>query len=245
MEKEYRILLESFRNSYFVRSLKYPNSLEYDNKEDKLSNINKKTPVTLNDISYKDGKYYLSGVFKIGEHVFDCSQFSNSFNESTRIGTYGSYESTAYFLNNDLKFETTYSAYRTLVGSNEEVSSIHDNIYDKKSTIVKNFIERVSGTFEEEFIYESDEDVYIHKSNKTSEIETLKFEITDEEVTMIKNTPKNDFNLVPRRQYAELKNERDRLIRMINQQKGREKTKEKGNNKPKEKDNSAHKKRRY
>ncbi len=217
-EKEYSVLLESFRNSYFVRSIKYPELLGYDNKEDKQSIIDEKTRIILNDISYKDGKYYLSGFYKVGEHVLDYSQFSDYYNEITRIGTHGNYESVAYFINNDLIFETNYSAYRTIVGTNEELSSIHNNIYDKKSSVVNNFIEKVSGIFEEEFIYEPNEDVYIHKSKTVDEIETLKYELKDEDITLLKYKPKSDFNLVPRKQYSELKNERDRLINKINRE---------------------------
>lgn len=225
--EEFSIVMSCFKNSYFLRSITDPKTIESINKKEKsliesmiiyeTDEIKEKTRLTLSDISYKDGKYYLEGSFMIREDKSDAyiyPSFEEVFNSNTRLGTLGSYETVAYFKDDTLKFETDFGGYKTIIGGNLDGSSLQDNIINKTSKVVNNYIERISGRVEEEFTYDNSLGEYIHKSVVSKDVENLVIDPNFEHIIEIPlNLKKEQKSLVNK--YAYLKNERDRQLKEI------------------------------
>lgn len=222
MNKDFNLIISCFKDSYFVRALIDPKSINNMDKKEKSmiesmiiyqnNDIFESSRVTLSDISFKDGKFYLEGSFITREDKNDAiiyPSFEDVFNSDTRLLTIGSYESIASLEEDSITFETSYGGYKKIIGGNLDGESLHDPIITDTKEVVKNYIERVSGTIEEKYIKENG--IYYHSSEISKDNEDL---IIDEDynhrllISKPKTTKVQDT-------YAYLKNERDRLIKEI------------------------------
>ncbi len=188
---------------------------KYNTEGEELKYISR---ANLKNITFKDGKYYLEGSFVTREDKSDAfiyPSFESVFNSNTRLGVIGSYETVAFFQDDTLKFQTDYAGYRTIIGGNLDGASIHDMLFKQSGDVVKNYVERVSGSLDEEFIYDLKSDMYFHKSTVSKDIEELVVDENHEHPEFVFGdmTTEEELKKKPKNMYAFLKNERERLIR--------------------------------
>lgn len=232
--KKRNLVRACFYDSYFVRSMKDSKGIEL--KEDKTKSflnqmmiymkdeIDSITKITLQEITYSNDKYYLKGGFVIKENKIDLNMYltlkdtniypkfeEKIYNSNTIIGIKGEYESIAYFNNNSLIFETEFGGYRAIIGGNYDDSTLQDNIINKTTSVMKNYVDRISGFVEEEFHYDKKSGLYIHTSVIANDEELIL------DINNVPNMidPKNKLIKIyyhPVKGYAELLDERERLI---------------------------------
>lgn len=220
MDKDFNLIISCFKDSYFVRALIDPKSINNVEKREKSiiesmmiyqnNDIFSSSRVTLSDIYFKDDKFYLEGSFIVREDKNDAliyPSLEDVFNADTRMLTTGSYESIVSLEEDSITFETSYGGYRKIIGGNLDGQSLNDPIITNTREVVKNYIERVSGTLEEKYTKENG--VYFHNSEISKDNEEL---IIDENYNhrLLISKPKDNKTQYS---YAYLKNERDRLLK--------------------------------
>jgi len=229
------MVLSCFIDSYFVRSIKEPKEIEY--KTDKEQNfieqmiiyesdeIKPITRITLSDITCTNEKYYLRGFFIIREdkgNSYIYPSFEKVFNSNTRMGILGEYESVAYFIEDTLKFETNFAGYKTIIGGNLDGRTLQDNIIDKTTEVINNYVERISGSLNEEFTYDKSSGIYLHSSPVLKGVEEL---IINENYKHIIKKHIESKQKGPTNRYSDVLNKRESLFKKINDVKTKNKYK--------------------
>ena len=233
MENQTNLVISCFKDSFFYRSITDPksiNSLSTGNQsliesmmiyqEVNELGFNK---VTLNDVSYKNDKYYLTGYFIYGENKADAMLYPSSetvFNSDTKFYIIGEYESVGQFKDSILSFETSFGGYKTTLGGNYDGLTLIDMLQFSSIDVCKNYVDRIGGTLEEEFIYNKGNGLYTHRSNISRENEDLLIDPKYENGMLKKMDTKKDDDekTAGINKYAYLKNQREILIREIQRQ---------------------------